>query len=62
MSGSRNANCCKTSVCRGNISLQIVEGSGLCEGKLVQHQWLQRTALGLFFWLGSLQVGEIEAS
>lgn len=62
MSGSRNTNCCKTSVCRGNISLQIVEGSGPCEGKLVQHQWLKRTALGLFLWLGSLQVGEIEDS
>jgi len=60
MSGSRSINCCKTSVCRGYISLQNVEGSGPCEGKLVQHQWLKRTALGLFLWLDSLQTGEME--
>lgn len=60
MAGSSSTNCCKTSVCRGNLSLQGVEGSGPCEGKLVQHQWLKRAALDLFLWLSSVQVGEIE--
>lgn len=60
MPGSRNTNCCKTSVCRGNISLQSVEGSDPWEGKLVQRQWLKRTALGLLLWLGALQAGETE--
>lgn len=57
MSGSRSTNCWKTSVCRGTASLQSVEGSGPCEGKLVQHQCLENST-GLFLCLGSLYVGK----
>lgn len=48
------------SVCRGNISLKSMEGSGAREGKLVQCQWLKRRALGLFLWLGSPWADEME--
>lgn len=37
-----------------------MEGSGACEGKLVQCQWLKRPALGFFLWLGSLWADEME--